>query len=544
MAQPSPSNRATGTDEVCSLLLPLSANDPLFDKKKKVLLEKGFSVNKGINFTASCLSHALYVNLDLLLQRARIIHLNEMELYFGEINVNSQSQFYSPRNELEALNYIVSCIDNAPKNSNLENSALHDLRAATVLRIHEFGETNQLKTRVVEYSCEKETSLWQWAQSNGNIEGAGRGALAADDLNVGDIALEIPLSIIISEEVVHMSDMFHELREIEGISAETMLLLWSMRERHNSNSKYKIYFDTLPEKFNTGLSFGLDAILALEGTLVVEEILQAKEHLRTQYDELFPVLCDSYPELFPPESYTWEQYLWGCELWYSNSMRIMFADGSLRTCLIPVAGFLNHSIYPHIMHYGKADPETNTVRFPLSMPCKAGQECFLGYGNLSSSHLLTFYGFFVRGDNPCDVIPLDFGDDDSCCETAENSSTHMVRGTWLSKNHDIFYYGLPTPLLDKLRRFLSPCVHTMTLENLENELRVLEEISCIFKPMIEGLGDPELDESEGADWDVRLALDFKDLQRCIISSVISSCVAGREMVQQELNKCMAEDIAG
>lgn len=41
------------------------------------------------------------------------------------------------------------------------------------------------------------------------IEGYGRGALAIEDLNVGDIALEIPVSIIISEECVYQSDMVY-----------------------------------------------------------------------------------------------------------------------------------------------------------------------------------------------------------------------------------------------------------------------------------------------------------------------------------------------
>lgn len=39
------------------------------------------------------------------------------------------------------------------------------------------------------------------------VEGAGRGAIATKDLKVGDIALEIPVSIIIFEELVHKSDM-------------------------------------------------------------------------------------------------------------------------------------------------------------------------------------------------------------------------------------------------------------------------------------------------------------------------------------------------
>jgi len=40
-----------------------------------------------------------------------------------------------------------------------------------------------------------------------DVEGAGRGALAAEDLGVGEIALEIPISLIISEDLVYESDM-------------------------------------------------------------------------------------------------------------------------------------------------------------------------------------------------------------------------------------------------------------------------------------------------------------------------------------------------
>lgn len=46
---------------------------------------------------------------------------------------------------------------------------------------------------------------------------------------------------------------YHILEKIDGITSETMLLLWSMKERHNCSSKFKIYFDTLPEEFKTGI---------------------------------------------------------------------------------------------------------------------------------------------------------------------------------------------------------------------------------------------------------------------------------------------------
>lgn len=68
------------------------------------------------------------------------------------------------------------------------------------------------------------------------------------------------------------------------------------------------------------------------------------QHLRNQYDELIPFLSNNHPDVFPPELYTWEQFLWACELWYSNSMKVLFNNGKLKTCLVPVAGFLNHSV--------------------------------------------------------------------------------------------------------------------------------------------------------------------------------------------------------
>lgn len=42
---------------------------------------------------------------------------------------------------------------------------------------------------------------------NTDVEGAGRGAIALEDLKVGDTALEIPASLIIYEKLVHESDM-------------------------------------------------------------------------------------------------------------------------------------------------------------------------------------------------------------------------------------------------------------------------------------------------------------------------------------------------
>ncbi|CAK9169427.1 unnamed protein product [Ilex paraguariensis] len=548
-------HKSAESDDDYLLVLEISETDPLFEKKKKLLEALGFNPKGRVCFKNSTKPEALKYALEVMLQRARITHLDDVELYFVGVYASQHVGFCSPRNELEALHSILSLIDETlSSGKNINRNVLQHLRNGTVVMIHDVGDKYGDETQIVTgCSCEKEKCLLQWGESYGvrtkldiaYVKGAGRGAIAREDMKVGDIALEIPVSLIISEDLVHESAMFPILEKIDGISSETMLLLWSMKEKHNHNSKFKSFFDTLPEAFNTGLSFGIDAIMALDGTLLLEEIVQAKEHLRCQYDELLPALCNDHPDVFPAEVYTWEQFLWACELWYSNSMKVMFTDGKLRTCLIPVAGFLNHSICPHIMHYGKVDSTTNSLNFPLSRPCNAGEQCFLSYGNFSSSHLVNFYGFLPQGDNPYDIIPLDL--DVALVDSSEDGhsisswASHMVRGTWFSKNHDIFHYGLPPPLLDHLRRAWNPMLqtNTLTLENLEIELEILEDLCSTFENMMEALGDTKLDDREHTNWDVKLALEFKDLQRRIVSSIVTSCNAGRKLVQYELGKCMA-----
>lgn len=40
-----------------------------------------------------------------------------------------------------------------------------------------------------------------------DFEGSGRGAMAAEDISIGDVVLEIPESLILCEELVYESDM-------------------------------------------------------------------------------------------------------------------------------------------------------------------------------------------------------------------------------------------------------------------------------------------------------------------------------------------------
>ncbi|CAN6552160.1 unnamed protein product [Malus baccata var. baccata] len=170
----------------------------------------------------------------------------------------------------------------------MQKGVLQELHNAIVDMICWSSDEHNSKTAIVEgYNSDKQKQLLRRCENSGvktrlqiaYVEGAGRGAIAADNLKVGDTALEIPMSLIISEELVQ-ADMYHVLEKFEGITPPETMLLWSMKERRNCDSKYKMYFDTLPEDFNTGLSFGANVMMVLVGTVLLDEITRAKQVIR------------------------------------------------------------------------------------------------------------------------------------------------------------------------------------------------------------------------------------------------------------------------
>ncbi|KAF6145468.1 hypothetical protein GIB67_032591 [Kingdonia uniflora] len=246
------------TSDGFSFNMMLSEEDPLYHKKKKLLHGKGFGTEETLLLSASDSPH---LTLKVMLEVARVVYLDEAELYFGGVNVSPPIEFYTPKNELSSLNSILSLIDVSIKSAKHDRvellSALHD---ATIDMIKAFGDNNGEETRIEKPPSHTEELLLRWGETHGvrrklqiaHVEGAGRGFVAIEDLKIGDVALEIPESIVICEELVCDSYMIHILKEIDGISTETMMLLWSMKERYNLDSKFKIYFETLPATFNSG----------------------------------------------------------------------------------------------------------------------------------------------------------------------------------------------------------------------------------------------------------------------------------------------------
>jgi len=92
-----------------------------------------------------------------------------VELYFAEDDVCTSMEFYSPRNELEALNSIVLLIDTSLSScSHLHTNILQELRQTILDLISDFGDKNSVKGVVEkDHSCDQEERLIEWGESNG-----------------------------------------------------------------------------------------------------------------------------------------------------------------------------------------------------------------------------------------------------------------------------------------------------------------------------------------------------------------------------------------
>lgn len=104
-----------------------------------------------------------------------------------------------------------------------------------------------------------------------------------------------------------------------------------------------------------------------------------KQHLKLNYESIYPWLHSlhtAYPDVISAEIISYQSYLWATQLWYAYAMevslriyrefmlchlKVEFLDAEVRSCLVPYAGLMNHSPWPHVVRYGKVDAATQTL---------------------------------------------------------------------------------------------------------------------------------------------------------------------------------------
>lgn len=175
------------------------------------------------------------------------------------------------------------------------------------------------------------------------------------------------------------------------------------------------------------------------------------------------------------------------------SLQVSYPDGANRTCLVPYAGLLNHSPWPHVVRFSRLDPETQCLQLTSFRSCCRGEQCYLSYGPLSNDHLLLFYGFAVP-DNPFDSFSPSF-------DTPPSKAARKVLGlASIGTKHHLRMDMLPSRLMAFLRVAVAlpselasfakgPQAARQLLERPVNEANEVRALQLLIKKLDSALAD-------------------------------------------------------
>lgn len=489
-------------------LFKCTGTHSLFERKKNLLQARQIScwMDGRIVFEIPNSPRLFQFVTQQVLPAARIWFLDEDEWYFME---DGDTGPFSPVNELESLSTILfelrsllSSCEAYAKNwlQPIEREILG--RIDSLASVYDPIYSDNILYQESDPSCDV---LVNWALSQG-VRGkvmiadisqeVGRGLVAMEDIEIGDVVLEIPLSLGVSDGL--------ELPMVQDFKRENtkQMLSWILEERQDKNSKFNIYFELLPKEFKTGLLFSDDAKMAIIETELYCGLATTKQYAKSWFEELrLEFSGEISRELFD----------WAYGLWFSHGIKALLPNGKRKRCLVPFAGFFNHSLFPHVMHceWGK-----NTLKFIASRRCSKGAQCYLYYGNMSSHKLILDYGFIPKGINYNDVVGIISKLSDGYEEEEEDFlwEIHMIRG--LGEN------GGETRPMKHLHSFL-----IVTDENVKKcgeswvkpTTRMIHDLKKVLEnrlPSFNFVSDP----SRGKDlsnWDVKLALASYDIDTAI-----------------------------
>lgn len=466
--------------------------------------------------------------LNRLVHVARIVCMDQIELYFVE---DGDKGPFSPINELQSLNLILKGLREALSDDIihmttpdiqedvvsgendgkaalplLEHLVIQEIRKYAVKHANTYSDPRQylggddlLVTMAESMSIKTKLTV-------ADVLEGGKGLVAREDINIGDIILEIPKSLVISEEGLDR-EMVEKYCNKGYANSWDILPLKIMTEGWCS--------ELFPTEIKTGLSFSGDVLAAAEGTLLEERADSAQDWVRQVFQGFLKV--DSVLSKARYKSY--EQ---AYELLLSCGVDAFSQDGTRMSFLAPFAGFFKRSLFPHVL---RCDHETNSLRFIAARPCDKGQQCYLSYGYLAGFEIAMNYGCLPKGKNHNDCILLDHDFVDGGPVMPDDSpwSYWMVRGDMKNEGN----ICLPKVLLDHLRSLVRETrCHIKDPAEIEEEgIRIL--LWCLEK-RLSMLDFYETRANykkalEKPTRDVNLALEYRKIERDACMSAISAC---------------------
>lgn len=191
------------------------------------------------------------------------------------------------------------------------------------------------------------TGLFQWLSSQGvDIDrigvqvGPSNGLIASRPIAKGETAASIPENLWITKTTATQSALGATVADLEPWLAVALFIL---QERANPNSQWAPYLATLPAEVASPVAWTDSELEQLIGTQLLATVESYRAFFQQRYQNLQTTLFAANPEIFPPEIFTWDAFLWAACTVRARSHAPL--DGQ-DLALVPLADLIQHARAP------------------------------------------------------------------------------------------------------------------------------------------------------------------------------------------------------
>lgn len=216
----------------------------------------------------------------------------------------------------------------------------------------------------------------------------GHAVLATHPIPKGDTLLRVPLQacILPPQCANNSTQLTSPLATVQKtLSPWLALVIELMHHLCNPASPWRTYLDTLPHEFDMPNHWDEEDLKHLRGTSV--ELLLAGNSLQEQFRTVVQPLLRDHPDLWPPETATFEVFQRAVALVRSRGYHE--GQGALGPFMIPLVDMLNHSLAKKCTTLQR---EGDYFVMRAERDIEEGEQLFTTYGDLSNAQLLHTYG--------------------------------------------------------------------------------------------------------------------------------------------------------
>lgn len=247
-------------------------------------------------------------------------------------------------------------------------------------------------------------------------ESSGRGLLARRNINQEEELLTIPIKLCLTKKSARKAlgkdALKPDINEYLAIACQLIHENFVLEGK----SSYEAYMNVLPDvdEVNPTFTWSDEDLGFLEGSAVVAATKSMQMKLKREYDSLLGndgALCDLYPDRFPREQFTFENWVWAFTMLFSRAIRLRSMKEGETLAMVPYADLINHSPFSNAYLDARQSGDWlfSTGEEEVILYADRGyrrmEQIYISYGPKSNADLLLLYGFALER-NPFNSVDV------------------------------------------------------------------------------------------------------------------------------------------